>query len=128
MNSRVDGFTCGIKTQLPKRKWKTVFLVLLVVSMNFNMIVSCSPRRLPNHTLLRDKKSMYFMIVYASASKRETQLGCFMQVQRRPKSQTEFGEVKTCDNSRLCDVCLFWTISHHLESNLTHLLLKMLCK
>ena len=57
------------------------------------------------------------MIVYASASKRETQLGCFMQVQRRPKSQTEFGEVKTCDNSRLCDVCLFWTIADHFESS-----------
>ena len=31
------------------------------------------------------------MIVYASASKRESQLGRFMQVQKSPKSHTGFG-------------------------------------
>ena len=73
----LDGFTCRIKTQLPKRKWKTVFLVLLLVSGNLNRIISCSPRRLQNRTLKRDKKSTF---CHTPHSKHETR---FLHVQKR---------------------------------------------
>ena len=53
----VEDLACEIKTQIPERKWKTVFLVLLLVSVNLYMIISCSPRRLQNRILTLVKKS-----------------------------------------------------------------------